>query len=172
MVTEDKDIAALIGIIARQNAEIAHLLQENAKLKILLSDAQECVEKNAGCRRFEKGAEAMILERFSQINEPAPPFSEDGKYGYRVNIRNPVAAELWRRYRKKLGLPSWCPASDEERLEFEVQVIPYLESRFHEKAPPVTLPRQVREKLPLDLLARLYGVPKELVWLPEEKIKK
>lgn len=114
----------------------------------------------------------MMQERFTAINEPAPPFSEDGKYGYRVNIRNPVAAELWRRYRKKLGLPTWCPASDEERLEFEVQVIPYLESRFHEKAPPVTLPRQVREKLPLDLLARLYGVPKELVWLPEEKTKK
>ena len=45
MVTEDKDIAALIGIIARQNIEIARLLQENAKLKILLSDAQTCVEQ-------------------------------------------------------------------------------------------------------------------------------
>ena len=45
MVTEDKDTAALIGIIARQNTEIANLRQENAKLKILLSDAQECVEK-------------------------------------------------------------------------------------------------------------------------------
>ena len=45
MVTEDKDTAALIGIIARQNAEIAHLRQENAKLKILLSDAQTCVEQ-------------------------------------------------------------------------------------------------------------------------------
>lgn len=41
----DRNTAALIGIIARQNAEIARLLQENAKLKILLSDAQECVEK-------------------------------------------------------------------------------------------------------------------------------
>ena len=45
MVTEDRNTAALIGIIARQNAEIARLRQENAKLKILLSDAQECVEK-------------------------------------------------------------------------------------------------------------------------------
>ena len=45
MVTEDKDTAALIGIITRQNAEIARLRQENAKLKILLSDAQECVGK-------------------------------------------------------------------------------------------------------------------------------
>ena len=42
---KDKNTAALIGIIARQNAEIAHLLQENAKLKILLSDAQTCVEQ-------------------------------------------------------------------------------------------------------------------------------
>lgn len=42
---KDKNIAALIGIIARQNAEIARLLQENEKLKILLSDAQTCVEQ-------------------------------------------------------------------------------------------------------------------------------
>lgn len=41
----DRNTAALIGIIARQNAEIAHLRQENAKLKILLSDAQTCVEQ-------------------------------------------------------------------------------------------------------------------------------
>lgn len=41
----DRNTAALIGIIARQNTEIAHLRQENAKLKILLSEAQECVEK-------------------------------------------------------------------------------------------------------------------------------
>ena len=114
----------------------------------------------------------MMPERFSEINLPAPPFIEDNKYGYRVNIRNPVAAELWRRYRKKLGLPSWCPCSDEERFEFELVAIPFLESRTHEAAPPVTLPLRIREKLPLDLLARLYGVPKELVWLPEKKIKK
>lgn len=59
----------------------------------------------------------MMPERFSEINLPAPPFMKNDKYGYRVNIRNPIAAELWRRYRKKLGLPTWCPASDEERLE-------------------------------------------------------
>ena len=41
----DRNNAALIGIIARQNTEIAHLRQENAKLKILLSDAQTCVEQ-------------------------------------------------------------------------------------------------------------------------------
>lgn len=41
----DRNTAALIGIIARQNAETAHLLADNEKLKILLSDAQECVEK-------------------------------------------------------------------------------------------------------------------------------
>ena len=41
----DRNNAALIGIIARQNAEIARLLQENEKLKILLSDAQTCVEQ-------------------------------------------------------------------------------------------------------------------------------
>ena len=41
----DRNNAALIGIIARQNTEIANLRQENAKLKILLSDAQTCVEQ-------------------------------------------------------------------------------------------------------------------------------
>lgn len=114
----------------------------------------------------------MTMERFAETNQPAPPFMKENPYGYRVNIRNPVAAELWRRYRKKLGLPSWCPASDEERFEFESAAIPFLESRFHEAAPPVTLSPKMRDKLPLDLLARLYGVPKELVWLPEEKTKK
>lgn len=58
MVTEDKDTAALIGIITRQNAEIARLRQENAKMKILLSDAQECVEKML---------DAVVLEK-----EPKP----------------------------------------------------------------------------------------------------
>ena len=114
----------------------------------------------------------MMPERFYEINLPVPPFMKNDKYGYRVNIRNPVAAELWKRYRKKLGLPSWCPCSDEERFEFEIVAIPFLESRTHEAAPPVTLQPKMRDKLPLDLLARLYGVPKELVWLPEEKIKK
>lgn len=114
----------------------------------------------------------MTMERLAETNQPAPPFMKNDKYGYRVNIRNPVAAELWRRYRKKLGLPSWCPCSDEERFEFEIVAIPFLESRTHEAAPPVTLPPKMRDKLPLDLLARLYGVPKELVWLPEEKTKK
>ena len=41
----DRNTAALIGIIARQNIENARLLQENEKLKILLSDAQTCVEQ-------------------------------------------------------------------------------------------------------------------------------
>ena len=45
-------------------------------------------------------------------------------------------------------------------------------SQINEPAPPVTLPLRIREKLSLDLLAKLYGVPKELVWLPEEKTKK
>ena len=54
----DRNNAALIGIIARQNTEIAQLRQENAKLKILLSDAQECVEKML---------DAVVLEK-----EPKP----------------------------------------------------------------------------------------------------
>lgn len=54
MVTEDRNTAALIGIIARQNTEIARLRQENAKLKILLSDAQECVEKMLGAVVLKK----------------------------------------------------------------------------------------------------------------------
>lgn len=41
----DRNTAALIGIIARQNAEIERLLKENEKMKILLSDAQTCVEQ-------------------------------------------------------------------------------------------------------------------------------
>ena len=42
----DRNTAALIGIISRQNAEIARLLQENAKLKILLSEKEKKNESN------------------------------------------------------------------------------------------------------------------------------
>ena len=54
----DRNNAALIGITARQNTEIAHLRQENAKLKILLSDAQECVEKMLGAVVLKKEPKA------------------------------------------------------------------------------------------------------------------
>lgn len=114
----------------------------------------------------------MTMERFAETNQPAPPFMKENPYGYRVNIRNPVAAELWRRYRKKLGLPSWCPASDEERFEFESAAIPFLESRFHEAAPPVKLPTRMRGELPPVLLERAVGVGKNAFGFLLEKTKK
>lgn len=38
---------------------------------------------------------------------------------YRVDIRQPKNRALYERYKKWKGIPSWCPLSDDERIEFE-----------------------------------------------------
>lgn len=44
-------------------------------------------------------------------------------YGYRVDISEPETQKLYQRYKKWKGIPSWCPLSDEERLEFERYIL-------------------------------------------------
>lgn len=78
--------------------------------------------------------------------------------GYRVNIRNPYVAQLRERYRRKHNLPVGMPWSDDERLGFEVQVIPLLEKRFDVTAPPPDIPIKIRDKLPIPLLRKIYNV--------------
>lgn len=77
-------------------------------------------------------------------------------YGYRVNILNPYIGSLYRRFIEKNNIPPWRPLSDEERFEFELAVIPHLEKKFKCKAPPPDIPPTIRERLPLDLLRRIY----------------
>lgn len=94
-----------------------------------------------------------------QVDKPdlTRPFTEDSPYGYRVNVLNPYVQGLFNRFRVKHGIPLHYPPSDEERLTFELQVIPHLEKRFRCKAPPPNIPRRIAERIPIELLKALYG---------------
>ena len=50
-------------------------------------------------------------------------FIPDDCYGYKVDISNPKIKPLYERYKKWKGIPSWCPLSDDERLEFESYIL-------------------------------------------------
>ncbi len=50
-------------------------------------------------------------------------FIPDDRYGYKVDISDPKIKPLYERYKKRKGIPSWCPLSDDERLEFESYVL-------------------------------------------------
>lgn len=50
-------------------------------------------------------------------------------YGYKLDIRNPLVAKLYWRYKKQHHIPHWCPLSDAERLDFEAQVVEWWERR-------------------------------------------
>lgn len=103
--------------------------------------------------------------------ELRPFLFESDEYGYRVNIRNPYVAKLFTRFRDKLRLPTWCPCNDIERLEFETAVIPLLEKKFGTKAPKVNVPQHIRERLPVELVATLYGLDEEFMLNLEKNTK-
>lgn len=50
-------------------------------------------------------------------------------YGYKLDIRHPLVAKLYWRYKKQHHIPHWCPLSDAERLDFEAQVVEWWERR-------------------------------------------
>ena len=50
-------------------------------------------------------------------------FIPDDCYGYKVDISNPEIKPLYERYKKWKGIPSWCPLSDAERLDFESYIL-------------------------------------------------
>lgn len=81
------------------------------------------------------------------------------KWGYRLNINNPFVKLLWDRWRDKHSIVKRYPASDEERLLFECEAIPYIEKRFGLKAPAPYIPcGPYRDKLPIELLAKIYRI--------------
>ena len=55
------------------------------------------------------------------------------KYGYQLDLKDPLVQKLYWRYKDKHHIPHWCPLSDEERLDFEAQVIEWWERRQHEQ---------------------------------------
>lgn len=56
-------------------------------------------------------------------------FMPKNKYGYEVNIRNPVLQAWYESYRQRLGI-SYAP-SDEQRLEWESRVKSYLRKEYY-----------------------------------------
>ena len=51
------------------------------------------------------------------------------KYGYQLDLKDPLVQKLYWRYKDKHHIPHWFPLSDEERLDFEAQVIKWWERR-------------------------------------------
>lgn len=49
-------------------------------------------------------------------------YTKDNKYGYTININNPVAHKLYRAYLKKHNIPERIGLSDPERADFEGKV--------------------------------------------------
>lgn len=46
-------------------------------------------------------------------------FREPVKKYYRTNVNDPVIRECYEAFKKKLGLPTWCPLSDRQREYFD-----------------------------------------------------
>lgn len=44
----------------------------------------------------------------------------DGHCPYMLNLRHPEVEKVCRVYRRRKGIPLWCPFSDAQRLEFEL----------------------------------------------------
>ena len=51
------------------------------------------------------------------------------KCGYQLDLKDPLVQKLYWRYKDIHHIPHWCPLSDEERLDFEAQVIKWWERR-------------------------------------------
>lgn len=108
---------------------------------------------------------------YTSNEDMSSPWIEEGvnAYGYRVNISHKDIYPLYQRFRKKHNMPCWYAMGDDERLEFELAVIPHLEKKFKCKAPPPDIPQCIRERLSLELLRRIY--PQEEIEIAES-IKK
>ena len=55
------------------------------------------------------------------------------KYGYQLDLKDPLVQKLYWRYKDIHHIPQWCPLSDDERLDFEAQVIKWWERRQREQ---------------------------------------
>ena len=51
------------------------------------------------------------------------------KYGYQLDLKDPLVQKLYWRYKDIHHIPHWCPLSDDERLDFEARVIEWWERR-------------------------------------------
>ena len=47
----------------------------------------------------------------------------NGRYGYRLNLKNNQVRQLYDRYKKSKGLPYYMGISDQQRKEFEESIL-------------------------------------------------
>lgn len=48
-----------------------------------------------------------------------PMYVTKNKYGFRLNVNNPIVSRALSAYKKERGLPERYPLDDEERVRFE-----------------------------------------------------
>lgn len=65
------------------------------------------------CQQKYKAAK-ILCRRCGAVGTP---------YFYFINIQHPVMRALWQQYKRSLHIPQPVPASDEERLRFEVGLL-------------------------------------------------
>lgn len=65
--------------------------------------------------------------------QPQGVYTQGNPYGYRLNLRHPLVQKLYYRYKERMGISRSTPLSDEERLDFEERVIPWLKDRGQKK---------------------------------------
>ena len=56
-------------------------------------------------------------------------YVEGNPYGYQLNIAHPMVRKLYFRYKDSKGIGHSIPLSDQERREFETEVIRWMERR-------------------------------------------
>lgn len=87
------------------------------------------------CRFVDEPGEATALGYVPHFATCRPPreeaslYTQGNPYGYRLNLRHPLVEKLYYRYKERMGISRSTPLSDEERLDFEERVIPWLERR-------------------------------------------
>ena len=71
--------------------------------------------------------------------EPTPPELQSyylpagHKYGYLININNPQMKQLYYRWKEKHGIPKRIPLSDQDRHQFDRDIMLLLQGRDNPK---------------------------------------
>ena len=58
-------------------------------------------------------------------------FVDNNPYGYQLNISHPLVRKLYFRYKDSKGIGHSIPLSDQERRDFEAEVIRWMERSKH-----------------------------------------
>lgn len=56
-------------------------------------------------------------------------FTDDNRYGYKININHPSIRPLYERYKQKIGVPSRIGLSTAQRFEFERAILELIERK-------------------------------------------